>query len=317
MSIQSEISRIQSNVQDTINVIQSTGVAVPPGANSDNLPGLATALANEKQDKLTGTPGQIVGFDSQGNAVAQSPTSSGVTSFEGRTGAVTARQGDYTAAMVGAVPTTRTVNGKALSADVEIGAGDVSYDNSETSAIITGDNVQSAIDQLFTSVSDGKTLVAAAITDKGVATAETDSFAQMAANIGQIPTGSTYSETSDFSEFALWLIDRAESDKFGVIVSIPDSYGVITPLFSGFSWYDEQGMSSFGSGTAITTLEDFDISLKITGFFGGYGEASFELVIINSNTYDDLVNLYCDMGGVINDENNYPYIFYITFFAIR
>ena len=125
MSIQSEISRIQSNVQDTINVIQSTGVTVPSGATSDNLPGLATALANEKQDKLTGQQGQVVGFDAEGNAVAQSPASSGVTSFEGRTGAVTAQQGDYTAAMVGAVPTTRTVNGKALSANVEIGAADV------------------------------------------------------------------------------------------------------------------------------------------------------------------------------------------------
>ena len=79
MSIQSEISRIQSNVQDTINVIQSTGVAVPPGANSDNLPGLAAALANEKQDKLTGTPGQMVGFDSQGNAVAQDQGASNVS----------------------------------------------------------------------------------------------------------------------------------------------------------------------------------------------------------------------------------------------
>lgn len=79
MSIQSEISRIQSNVQDTINVIQSTGVAVPPGANSDNLPGLAAALANEKQDKLTGTQGQVVGFDAEGNAVAQDQGASNVS----------------------------------------------------------------------------------------------------------------------------------------------------------------------------------------------------------------------------------------------
>lgn len=189
MSIESQIDRIKANVQDTINTIQSTGVTVPPGANSDNLPGLAAALANEKQDKLTGQQGQVVGFDAEGNAVAQSPTSSGVTSFEGRTGAVTAQEGDYTAAMVGAVPTTRKVNGKALSADVEIGAGDVSYDNSETSAIITGDNVQSAIDQLFTSVSNGKSLIAGAITDKGVSTSASDSFQQMAANIGAIESG--------------------------------------------------------------------------------------------------------------------------------
>ena len=151
---------------------------------------------DEKQDKLTGTPGQMVGFDSQGNAVAQSPASSGVTSFEGRTGAVTAQQGDYTAAMVGAVPTSRTVNGKALSADVEIGAGDVSYDNSETSAIITGDNVQSAIDQLFTSVSNGKTLIASAITDKGVSTSASDTFQQMATNIGQISSNTLLEEIS-------------------------------------------------------------------------------------------------------------------------
>ena len=39
------------------------------------------------------------------------------------------------------------------------------------------------------SVSDGKTLVATAITDKGVATSSTDNFATMAENIGQIQSG--------------------------------------------------------------------------------------------------------------------------------
>lgn len=71
MSIQSEITRITNNVQDTIDVIAQTGVSAPAGANSDNLPSLAQALANEKQDKLTGTQGQVVGFDESGNAVAQ------------------------------------------------------------------------------------------------------------------------------------------------------------------------------------------------------------------------------------------------------
>lgn len=72
MSIQSEITRITNNVQDTIDVIEQTGVPVPAGANSDNLPSLAQALANEKQDKLTGIEGQFVGFDSSGAAVAVS-----------------------------------------------------------------------------------------------------------------------------------------------------------------------------------------------------------------------------------------------------
>ena len=77
-----------------------------------------------KQDKLTGAQGQIVGFDSSGNAIAQAAPASGVTSFNGRTGAVTPVSGDYTAEMVGAVPTTRKINNKALSADVTLAAGD-------------------------------------------------------------------------------------------------------------------------------------------------------------------------------------------------
>ena len=72
MSIQSEITRITNNVQDTITAIEETGVTVPADANSDDLPSLAAALANEKQDKLTGTEGQFVGFDSSGAAVSVS-----------------------------------------------------------------------------------------------------------------------------------------------------------------------------------------------------------------------------------------------------
>ena len=139
MSISSEITRISNNVQNTIDTIGATGVTVPDGANSDDLPSLAAALANEKQDKLTGTQGQVVGFDEDGNAVPQAAPNTGVTSFNGRTGAVTPQSGDYTAEMVGArpstwtpsaadvgaVPTTRTVNGKALSTNISLTASDV------------------------------------------------------------------------------------------------------------------------------------------------------------------------------------------------
>ena len=87
MSIQSEIDRINSNVQSALNAVADTGVSVPEGANSDNLPAAVSALANEKQDKLTGAQGQIVGFGPDGKAVAQDkPT--------------------YAASEVGAIPTT-------------------------------------------------------------------------------------------------------------------------------------------------------------------------------------------------------------------
>lgn len=52
MSIQSEINRINNNVQTTLNTIAETGVTV--GTNSDALPAAAAALANLKADKETG-----------------------------------------------------------------------------------------------------------------------------------------------------------------------------------------------------------------------------------------------------------------------
>lgn len=79
MSVQSEIDRIHGNVQDTIAAIRQTGISVPSGANSDNLPALAEALANEKQDKLTGIEGQVVGFNEAGEAVAQDAPEGGIT----------------------------------------------------------------------------------------------------------------------------------------------------------------------------------------------------------------------------------------------
>ena len=79
MSIQSEVERISTNVQNTLEAIRQTGVSVPENATSDALPAAAAALANEKQNKLSGSPGQVVGFDEAGNAQAQDPPDGGGT----------------------------------------------------------------------------------------------------------------------------------------------------------------------------------------------------------------------------------------------
>lgn len=79
MSIQSEVERLSANVQNTLEAIRQTGVSVPENATSDALPAAAAALANEKQDKLTGSQGQVVGFDAEGNAVAQEAPQGGLT----------------------------------------------------------------------------------------------------------------------------------------------------------------------------------------------------------------------------------------------
>lgn len=60
-----------------------------------------TALG-DKQETLTGTTGQVVGFDAQGRAVPQAAPEGGMISFNGRKGAVTPQSGDYTAEQVGA-----------------------------------------------------------------------------------------------------------------------------------------------------------------------------------------------------------------------
>ena len=51
------------------------------------------------------------------------------------------------------------------------------------------DEIENTINEIKKSVSGGKTLVATAITSKGVATESTDTFNTMAENIGKIATG--------------------------------------------------------------------------------------------------------------------------------
>lgn len=69
----------------------------PQGKNTDVFKYVDDAL-NGKQDTLTGTQGQVVGFDADGNPIAQDAPEGGVTSFNNRIGAVSPQKGDYTAA---------------------------------------------------------------------------------------------------------------------------------------------------------------------------------------------------------------------------
>ena len=65
-------------------------------------------------------------------------------------------------------------------------ASQTSYDNSTTHSSAT--TVQGVVDELFTSVSNGKTSLASAITDKGQSTSPNDSFSTMATKISNIQT---------------------------------------------------------------------------------------------------------------------------------
>lgn len=125
-----------------------------------------------KQDKLTGVQGQIVGFDSNGEAVPQAAPNVGVTSFNGRSGAVSPQSGDYTAAQVGAVPTNRTINGQALNANITLDAADVG-------AVPTTRTV------------NGHALSANVTLDAEDVGARPDTWTPTAAQVGAVPTSRT------------------------------------------------------------------------------------------------------------------------------
>ena len=88
-------------------------------------------------------------------------------------------------------------------------ADEVLFDNSEselTSTSVQGaitelsdkhDNIQTQVNECFQSVSDGKALVASAITDKRVPTDATATFLQMATNIAKIVLGSGNATAAD------------------------------------------------------------------------------------------------------------------------
>ena len=122
---------------DVGDVLKRTATSAEWGASPSGLP-------------TGGTPGQILTKTDDGTAW-QNPPDTGVTTFNGRTGAVTPQAGDYTAEMVGArpstwtptasdvgaVPTTRTINSKPLSSNVTLTADDVGAGAPATSAIVT------------------------------------------------------------------------------------------------------------------------------------------------------------------------------------
>lgn len=89
-------------------------------------------------------------------------------------------------------------------AEMTFSSGDgphtIEFDFEEEPPLTAGDivygegTVQEALSELFASGSEGKSLIASAVTAKGVETAADATFAEMAANIGQITTGG---DTSD------------------------------------------------------------------------------------------------------------------------
>lgn len=152
----------------------------------------------------------------------------------------------YQVAVQGGYTGTEAEFNQALAHMGESSAADVSFAPGDTG--MSADNVQDAVTELFTDVSDGKTAVAAAITDKGVATAATDSFAQMAANIGQIPSG--VFEEVDYRNF--WLNIGIENFGF-ILFYFPSLSGDMKYFSVATNTNCNDFMLSFGGSIMISS----------------------------------------------------------------
>lgn len=124
--------------------------------------------------------------------------------------------------------------------------------------------IEAEVDTLKKSVSDGKTAVASAITDKGITTATDAAFATMADNIGQISTLAT--ETADATATAAQVLAGAKAYAKGVPVvgAMPNNGGPSTAIAAG------KLKAGYTTGGAITNLAAGNIKkgVAIGGIIG-------------------------------------------------
>ena len=102
----------------------------------------------------------------------------------------------------------------------------------------TDKTVLGAINEVFTSASNGKKLIAQAITGKGVETSESDTFSTMAQNINNIPSGSGGDITQNELEFLNCMKSRTE----------------LAHLFRGYSGTEIKGMIDTSNVTNMSYM---------------------------------------------------------------
>lgn len=183
-------------------------------------------------------------------------------------------------------------------------ASAITYDNTVTG--MTADDVQEAIDEVFTSVSNGKELIADAITDKGVTTSATDTFAQMASNIEDIPTGGGGTQyktefvfngaTNGSNTFTVpadgtYLLIAAYSFRGSASITIPEGR---TALYTD----DISASDPYGGGTyyrgckiVVANLLQGDTVTLVASYYStwlGYGSCAYKLDNVANKTYTNI-----------------------------
>ena len=178
----------------------------------------------------------------------------------------------YTASEVGAVPTSRTVNGKALSSNITLSASDVSALPSSTviptitdtysgtsSNGMSGKAVKSAIDALDGSVSgsagSGKTLTAFSQTN-GVVSATFGNISITKSQVSDFPT--IPSKTSDLQNDSGFITGYTETDP---VFTASDAYGISS---SDISNWDNAYDGNISFDTTAVSGDDYNLTTILT-----------------------------------------------------
>lgn len=135
----------------------------------------------------------------------------------------------------------------------------------------TSTEVNEAMDRLFTSVSDGKSLIASAITDKGVSTAADASFQTMRGNILAIESGGSMPE-------GVYLINVSASTAEGGTVSgggVASEGMTLTVSANVADGYNFEGWQENGEVVSTDNTYTFTVTGNrtfVAGFAAGFAE---------------------------------------------
>ena len=125
-------------------------------------------------------------------------------------------------------------------------ATQISYSNS---------NVQAVVDELYTSVKDGKTQIATAITSKGQNTSSSDTFATMTANIRNIQTFKPEQDKTAYTNG--WIYPDEGMVLSSVSVAIPVYDGSLyRPTFNDAPWDFIKAAATSGKASSYWSVGD-------------------------------------------------------------
>lgn len=121
---------------------------------------------------------------------------------------------------------------------------------------LSGANVQSMLQSLFTFANDGKTAVADAVTAKGVPASSTDTFGTLASKIGQIKTNVPHGQ-QDYTAAGTYSFTVPADVKqvFAIVVGGGGAGGAGKDSTSGAWYYSASGGGGGGGGINASALQ--------------------------------------------------------------